>query len=284
MNEAQLRTRLAQDRNLIDRALQQALRITPGVPRRLNDAMRYAVLGPGKRLRPTLCLEAFRAAAGYPDRAVLPFCCGIEFIHAFSLVHDDLPSMDDDDFRRGRPSLHRRFDEATAILAADALFARAFELFTQTQVRAEFVLSAIGLVCRAVGPAGMTGGQIMDMADKSRKQTSRQRTALVHRQKTAQFIAAALESGALLAGAGRLVCARLRRAGLELGELFQITDDLLDVRADSPDREPLSVRQRAAMQHRATAKATLAEKTFSRLGPGYSFLAGLPRLILHRSS
>ncbi|MEO0078195.1 MAG: polyprenyl synthetase family protein [candidate division WOR-3 bacterium] len=284
MNETQLRTRLAQDRNLIERALQEALRTAPGVPRRLNDAMRYAVLGPGKRLRPILCLEAFRAAAGYPDRAVLPFCCGIEFIHAFSLVHDDLPSMDDDDFRRGRPSLHRRFDEATAILAADALFARAFELLTRTRVRAEFVLGAIGLVCRAVGPAGMTGGQIMDMADKSRKQTSRQRTALVHRQKTAQFIAAALESGALLAGASRSVCTALRRAGLELGELFQITDDLLDAGTDSQDRKPISARQRTALQYRATVKAMLAEKTFSQLGLRYYFLAGLPRLILHRSS
>jgi len=117
------------DRKLVEAELRRSLRFGREVPPRLAAAMRYAVLGPGKRIRPILALEAFRASGGRHVAAVLPFCTGIELIHTFSLIHDDLPSMDDDDFRRGRPSLHRKFDEATAILAADGLFAFAFELF-----------------------------------------------------------------------------------------------------------------------------------------------------------
>jgi len=281
MNETQLQSRLAQDRNLIDRALRRVLRPGSAVPSRLSEAMRYAALGPGKRLRPALCLEAFRAAGGSQDRAVLPFCCGIELIHAFSLVHDDLPSMDDDDFRRGRPSLHRRFDEATAILAADALFALAFELFTRTRIQAELVVSATNAVCRAVGPAGMTGGQMMDIEgrERGRKTEDRGPVALVHRKKTAEFIAASLESGALLAGAGRAVCTALRRAGMELGELFQLTDDMLDATQEEGPGEPGN-----RVRQRADARASQAERAFSRLGSGYALFAALPRLILHRSS
>ncbi len=271
MNQTQLQSRLAQDRNLIDRALRRVLQPSSAVPSRLSEAMRYAVLGPGKRLRPALCLETFRAAGGAPDRTVLPFCCGLELIHAFSLVHDDLPSMDDDDFRRGQPSLHRRFDEATAILAADALFALAFELFTRTRIQAELIVKAANLVCRAVGPAGMTGGQMMDIEGLRRTPM-----ALIHRKKTAEFIAASLESGALLAGAGRATCTALHRAGLELGELFQLTDDLLD----SGEEKELSTR----LKRRADAKAARAERAFAKLGAQYALFAALPRLILRRSS
>jgi geranylgeranyl diphosphate synthase type II len=303
MNAAQIGIRLARDRHLVNRALARALRAGPGVPGRLAQAMRYAVLGPGKRLRPILCLEAFRAGRGSPDRAVLPFCCGIEFIHAFSLVHDDLPSMDDDDFRRGRPSLHRRFDEATAILAADALFARAFELFCQTRTEAELVVAATRLVCRAVGPAGMTGGQLLDIAAPRRHEKTGRRMALVNQKKTAEFIAASLESGALLAGANEKVCRGLRQYGLALGELFQVTDDLIDIGRDTTlshkERgQAKEVRSEARgagsaavpglrgseLERQAEMLAARAGEQLSWPGAQNSVLAALPSLILHRSA
>ena len=156
------------DRRLNDARLRRELRFGSEVPTRLAVAMRYAVLGPGKRIRPVLMLESFRAAGGRDLAAVLPFCAGIEFIHTFSLIHDDLPSMDDDDYRRGRPSLHRKFDEATAILAADGLFAFAFELFARAPGPAERKLAAMRAICRAVGPSGMTGGQILDIIGEVR--------------------------------------------------------------------------------------------------------------------
>jgi geranylgeranyl pyrophosphate synthase len=270
---------LEADRKLVDAELRRLLRFGSPVPPRLAAAMRYAVLGPGKRIRPALALEAFRAAGGRDLAAVLPFCAGIEFIHTFSLIHDDLPSMDDDDFRRGRPSLHRRFDEATAILAADGLFALAFEVFAQAPGPAELKIAAIRVLCHAVGPSGMTGGQMMDIAGKSE-------VLKTHQKKTAEFIAAAIVAGATLGGAPPAVQRRLEKAGLALGMLFQLTDDLLDAAqaSDHGRATMVSVRGRSKTAARATAEARKAERLFAGLGRGYGALAGFPKMILHRES
>ena len=278
------------DRRLIDARLRRDLRFGKEVPARLAVAMRYAVLGPGKRIRPVLMLEAFRAADGRDLAAVLPFCAGIEFIHTFSLIHDDLPSMDDDDYRRGRPSLHRKFDEATAILAADGLFALAFELFARAPGPAERKLAAMRVICRAVGPAGMTGGQMLDIEDvrspKSKVQGQASRVLETHRKKTAEFIAAAVLAGAVLGGAAPAAQRRLGQAGLALGMLFQMTDDLLDAeQASEADRTTVvSALGTARAAGRAELEAKKSERLFDSLGAGYRVLAGFPGLVLHRKS
>jgi len=279
------------DRRLIDARLRRELRRGSEVPTRLAAAMRYAVLGPGKRIRPVLTLEAFRAAGGRDLAAVLPFCAGIEFIHTFSLIHDDLPSMDDDDFRRGRPSLHRKFDEATAILAADGLFAFAFELFSRAPGPAERKLGATHVISRAVGPSGMTGGQMLDLISQARSAKSgvrsqESRVLATHRKKTAEFIAAAVTAGAVLGGAAPAVQRKLAQAGLAPGMLFQMTDDLLDAeQASEADRATMVwALGTARTTDRAASEAMKSEKLFRSLGTAYEVLAGFPGIVLHRRS
>uniref|UniRef100_A0A7C4GFC6 Polyprenyl synthetase family protein n=1 Tax=candidate division WOR-3 bacterium TaxID=2052148 RepID=A0A7C4GFC6_UNCW3 len=277
-----LERRLREDRRLIDAGLRRALRAESGVPRRLAQAMRYALLGGGKRLRPILALEAFRACGGGELRRVMPFCCGLEMIHAFSLVHDDLPSMDDDDTRRGRPSLHRRFDEATAILAADGLLARGFGLMAECAGPAERVRRVVGMVARAIGPAGMTGGQFADVAEG---RVGPARLAVVQRQKTGELIAVALAGGAVLAGAGRSVERALVQAGYAIGALFQLTDDLLDEAqpADRNGNTMVACLGRARTLKRARTMAGRAEAVLRGLGARFELLAELPGSLLVRT-
>ena len=279
------------DRRLIDARLRRELRFGNEAPTRLAAAMRYAVMGPGKRIRPVLTLEAFRAAGGRDLAAVLPFCAGIEFIHTFSLIHDDLPSMDNDDSRRGRPSLHRKFDEATAILAADGLFALAFEVFTDAPGPADRKLDAIHAVCRAVGPSGMTGGQMLDIASEVRRAKSEVRSQAsevleTHRKKTAEFIAAAIVAGAILGGAAPVPQRKLRQAGLALGMLFQMTDDLLDSEQKSEAERMTMVSSlgRTRTARRAASEAMKSEKLLRSLGTAYEVLAAFPGMVLHRKS
>ena len=281
-----LRRVLAADRRLVDARLRRELRFGSDVPARLAAAMRYAVLGPGKRIRPVLTLEAFRAAGGRDVESVLPFCVGIEFIHTFSLIHDDLPSMDNDDLRRGRPSLHREFDEATAILAADGLFAYAFELFARAPGPVEPKLDAIVAICRAVGPWGMTGGQFLDITSTSTLALTSTSVAEVHRKKTAEFIAAAVVAGAALGGAAPAARRKLHQAGLMLGLLFQMTDDLLDMeQASEAGRATMvSALGRARTASQAESQAGKSERMFDSLGTRYRVLAGFPRLVLRRRS
>jgi geranylgeranyl pyrophosphate synthase len=278
------------DLRQVEARLRRELRFGKDVPTRLAAAMRYAVLGPGKRIRPVLALEAFRAAGGRRLEAVLPFCAGIEFIHTFSLIHDDLPSMDDDDFRRGRPSLHRKFDEATAILAADGLFALAFDVFMAAPAPADRKIAATYALCRAVGPSGMTGGQMVDVEGTRNPEAMSQRQAFgvleTHRKKTAEFIAASVVAGAVLGGAGPAIQRKLRQAGLALGMLFQITDDLLDVgqKCEAERITMVSSLGRDGTVRRASLEAMKSAKLFRSLGAGYELLAGFPDLVLHRRS
>jgi geranylgeranyl diphosphate synthase type II len=277
------------DRRLIDTRLRRELRSGREVPARLVAAMRYAVLGPGKRIRPVLALEAFLAAGGQDIESVLPFCVGIEFIHTFSLIHDDLPSMDDDDFRRGRPSLHRKFDEATAILAADGLFALAFEQFARAPGQADLKVEALRTISSAVGPAGMTGGQMLDIEATqcgAKAGSSRSRTIEIHRKKTAEFIAAAVVAGAVLGGAAPAVRRKLIQAGVALGLLFQVTDDLLDMgQASEAGRATMvSAIGRARAARQATVLSRKSERLFSSAGSAYQVLASFPGLVLNRRS
>lgn len=282
MTAGALRRTVAEDRRLVNRWLVADLRLGRDVPGVLARAMRYAVLGRGKRVRAVLALEAYRAAGGDGLESIRPFCTGIEMIHAFSLVHDDLPSMDDDDFRRGKPSLHRRYDEATAILAADALFALAFELFAAGPAPAARRAGAIAAVARAVGPSGMAGGQVLDLASGARRGPKTLRR--LHAKKTAEFMAAALVVGAGIAGADRRLLERLHAAGLKLGMLFQTTDDLLDAggEGDTGKLTVVSEQGLAGARSQAGREADEATGLFCAFGPGYALLAAYPELVLRR--
>jgi farnesyl diphosphate synthase len=196
--------------------------------------MEWTLAGGGKRLRPLLALAASHAACG-DERPGLPAALAVELMHTYSLVHDDLPELDDDAVRRGRPAVHARFGPALAILAGDALQSLAFEILAEPAARpgyaAEGVARAARILARAAGPLGMAGGQAEDLAFEGRDPSDGERAAMA-RRKTAEMIAASLQAGAALAGLDPRGIARLRRAGLAAGEAFQIRDDLLNLEGD----------------------------------------------------
>jgi farnesyl diphosphate synthase len=221
-------------RERVERALARALPAPEAVPARLAAAMRYAVLGPGKRIRPILVYAA-GAATGMAPAALDAAAAAVELIHAYSLVHDDLPAMDDDDLRRGRPTAHRAFDEATAILAGDALQVLAFEILADDRgaaLDAAARMRMIALLARASGVAGMAGGQAIDLESTGRRLGTAQIEDM-HRRKTGELIRAAVLLAC--AAAPALPPARreaLDRYGAAIGLSFQIVDDLLDVLGD----------------------------------------------------
>ena len=198
----------------------------------LYDAMRYSLLAGGKRLRPVLVLEACRLCGGDTE-AALPFAGAIEMVHTYSLIHDDLPCMDDDDLRRGRPTNHKVYGEATAVLAGDALLTAAFEtmLAPGQPLPPERLTAAAGILARAAGGEGMVGGQILDMAGEERSLALAEVEEL-QRLKTGALITAALEMGWAVAGGTEAQREALRTYGARLGLAFQIQDDILDVVGD----------------------------------------------------
>lgn len=217
----------------VETALAERLEFDDGCPARLADAMRYAVLAPGKRLRPLLTLLASRACGDDTLRA-MPAACAVEFIHAYSLVHDDLPAMDDDDLRRGLPTCHKKFDEATAILVGDALQARAFEVLATKLTPARVAAEACAALGRAAGATLLVGGQADDLAGAVGGD-ERSRLEAIHHRKTAAMILVSLELGALVAEATGEQKAALATYGEKFGLVFQITDDLLDARGDEQE-------------------------------------------------
>ncbi len=203
------------------------------MPPRLQSAMEYSLCAGGKRLRPVLCLTTAKLC-GVDGDTVLPFAAGIEMIHTYSLIHDDLPAMDDDDMRRGRPSNHKAFDEATAILAGDALLTDAFGFMVKTPLPAERVLAALAEMADAAGSMGMVGGQVLDMEQTGQAgNVSLEALQAMHQGKTGAMFRASCVCGALLAGASPAYVDALRTYGNALGRAFQIVDDLLDVLSDS---------------------------------------------------
>ena len=202
----------------------------------LMEAMRYSLLAGGKRLRPVLCITC-AGLFGLEARAVMPFAAAIECIHSYSLIHDDLPAMDDDDLRRGKPSNHKQFGEATAILAGDALLTDAFALMCAVGNNEEAdpgrALRAIYIMAVAAGSSGMVGGQFMDMLFTAHKNTSLENVAKIQAGKTGALIAAACLCGAVLAGADQPQCEKIEAYGREFGQAFQIVDDILDETGDT---------------------------------------------------
>ena len=224
--------RIEQLRHRVDTRLNQALTSTDGVPELLAEAMRYSVLGPGKRVRPLLSYasgELFGLAAKRVDAIAV----AVELLHAYSLVHDDLPAMDDDDVRRGRPATHRKYGEAIAILAGDALQARAFEILCQDSAGSGASgTRVIGWLARAAGPVGMVGGQVLDLQAEGRR-VDEASLANIHRRKTGELIRAAIMMPGELADTVPETIRILDVFAGNIGLAFQIRDDLLEVEAGS---------------------------------------------------
>jgi geranylgeranyl diphosphate synthase, type II len=233
-------TRLAEFLQEARRRVEEALdRFLPAVdgdpaaacPARLAEAMRYSVLGGGKRLRPILALLAAEACGADPAEA-LPAACALEMVHTYSLVHDDLPAMDDDDLRRGRPTCHKAFDEATAILAGDALLTLAFEVVARHTRPPEAAAECVRALAEGAGPAGMVGGQMADLQAEGRNDGTAEALEAIHRRKTGALLRAALRMGAAVARAPEPIARALDDYGRAVGLAFQIVDDVLDVQGD----------------------------------------------------
>jgi geranylgeranyl diphosphate synthase type II len=232
-----LKAYLEERRELVNRTLAAYLPKVRGPAFRVSEAMHYSLFAGGKRLRPILCLAAAEAVGGDPGE-VLPVACALEMIHTYSLIHDDLPAMDDDDLRRGRPTCHKQFDEATAILAGDGLLTEAFHTMAAAANRYEgresVLLEVMGLVAAAAGPQGMVGGQMLDLLAEGRAVTLKE-LETIHRHKTGALLTAAVRAGALMAGGSRAEVTALTNFGEKFGLAFQITDDLLDIEGEAAE-------------------------------------------------
>jgi geranylgeranyl diphosphate synthase type II len=221
-----------EDRLAVDAALERLLPTESALPASIHQAMRYSVFAGGKRIRPILCLETARIFAPEIAAALHP-ACAIEMIHTYSLIHDDLPALDNDDLRRGKPTCHKKFGEATAILAGDALLTLAFETIGATPIEPARCVAIVKEVAGAAGTVnGMVGGQVADLEAEGRR-VAPEMLEYIHKSKTAALIRASVTAGALCAGASAEAVARLRRFGEAIGWAFQVTDDILDVEESS---------------------------------------------------
>ncbi len=218
----------------VDVALDRYLPAESAYPAEIHRAVRYSVFAGGKRLRPLLTIAGAEVFGVTLARA-LPAACAIEMVHTYSLIHDDLPALDNDDFRRGRPSNHKMFGEAMAILAGDALLTRAFELLATETARwfpPKTVVRLVAELGRAAGTAGMIGGQVVDILSEGKK-VSAETLDYIHRHKTGALFACCLRSGAIMGGARRAELERLTRFAEKIGLAFQVVDDILDITGDA---------------------------------------------------
>jgi geranylgeranyl diphosphate synthase type II len=234
MGEFDLKAYLSQRKQLVEAVLERIFPVPSGLQKRVVEAARYSLFAGGKRLRPILCLAAAEVVGGDIDSA-LPAACALEMIHTYSLVHDDLPAMDNDDFRRGVPTNHKVFGEAIAVLAGDTLLTEAFEYFALCagdRVSAEKVLEVMRIAVKAAGYRGMIGGQVIDLECENRK-VDLATVEYMHIHKTGALLSASLEIGAILGGGDEVRIKALKTYGHHIGLAFQITDDLLDVEGDA---------------------------------------------------
>ena len=224
--------RFEEDRALVEEALDAFFRGEPNY-QTIYKAMRYSLLAGGKRIRPILLLESCRMCGGSVEEA-LPYACAIEMVHTYSLIHDDLPCMDDDDYRRGRLTNHRVFGEAAAVLAGDGLLTAAFETMLSPKCEALGLrgFQAAGVLARAAGADGMVGGQILDLEGEGKELSLSQLEELVL-HKTGDLLTAAAEMGCILAGGGSEEREAVRTYARKVGLAFQIRDDILDVTGDA---------------------------------------------------
>ncbi|MGA7218961.1 MAG: polyprenyl synthetase family protein [Candidatus Sulfotelmatobacter sp.] len=224
-----LQETLEQGRSLTDAALDRLIPLETDHPASIHKAMRHSVFAGGKRLRPVLCMEAGRMIAGSLPKKIEELGAALEMLHTYSLIHDDLPALDNDDLRRGRPTCHKVFGEAIAILAGDALQTRAYEVLARLNCAPEARVRIIEEIAHGTGTLnGMIGGQVVDLEAEHRK-PSAEMLEYIHRAKTSALITASLVSGGLYAGAKEDEVSKLRAFGQSIGLAFQIVDDILDV-------------------------------------------------------
>jgi geranylgeranyl diphosphate synthase type II len=290
---------LAERRRRVDEALAAVLPPDETRPTSVHQAMRYSVMAGGKRLRPILVIGGAEAVGGKAE-TVMPAACALELIHTYSLIHDDLPAMDDDDYRRGRLTNHKVFGEAIAILAGDALLTYAFRLIAENAARvatdAALVRDVIVEVADAAGTGGMVGGQVVDIESEGKAVTA-ETLEYIHLHKTGALIRASLRVGALLAGGGADDLATIGEAGQSLGLAFQIVDDILDVEgtfaelgksAGSDERKGKATYPalHGIEASRAQARALIAraKERLQPLGPGAAPLCALADYIFERRS
>jgi geranylgeranyl diphosphate synthase type II len=230
-----IETYLDERRDLVDKALEKVMPQPSGLASEVITSMNYSLFAGGKRLRPILCIAGAEAVGGSADD-VLPVACALELIHTYSLIHDDLPAMDNDDFRRGKPTNHTVFGEAVALLAGDGLLTLAFNLMarngTEGSIAEGVLIRVIDLISHAAGYAGMVGGQTVDIAYEG-KEPDPAVVQYIHRHKTGALIAASVTSGAILAGCNEEQERSINRYGQQVGLAFQIADDVLNIEGDS---------------------------------------------------
>lgn len=247
---ADVKSLIQEGADLTDRALEELIPSTGAVPASIHGAMRHSVFAGGKRLRPVLALQAGVTIAGRLPQGIERLGAALEMLHTYSLIHDDLPALDNDDLRRGKPTCHVAFGEAIAILAGDALQTRAFEVLSGLDVPPAAVVQIVALISNAIGTVdGMIGGQVLDLESEHLKPTP-ERVEAIHRAKTGALIRASVVAGGVYAGADAADVARLESFGRKAGLAFQIVDDVLDLTVDS---EHLG---KTAGKDTATEKAT----------------------------
>ena len=289
---------LEERRRTIEQALDRALPPPSAWPKTIHEAIRYSLFAGGKRIRPLLALAAAEAA-GAGDEEVLPFACAVEMVHTYSLIHDDLPAMDDDDLRRGKPTCHKVYGEAIAILAGDALLTRAFHLIVDVPPEADADrvgrrLQAAAILGQACGTTGLIGGQVLDLESEGRAVDAATLERL-HRAKTGALLAACVRGGAVLGRANGSTLSCLERYASAIGLAFQVVDDILDATEgadrlgktagkDSAAGKATYVAVHGLDRARGIASDLLEEAraALAPLGPRGSMLDVLARLIVER--
>jgi len=244
-----IRQRLKQHAEGVNTALDTMLRTRRKcIPERLWEAMRYSLMAGGKRIRPALMLECFSACDG--EGSMMPAAISIECMHTYSLIHDDLPCMDNDDLRRGKPTCHKQFDEASAVLAADALQSLSFALLTELDTSADLRITLVKKLALAAGAQGMVGGQMLDMLAEKTTVRDVLEIERIHVHKTGDLLRYCCEAGAMLAQADAIHVDACSRYGKAVGLLFQIADDILDATQSSEMLGKSAGKD--AVQHKAT--------------------------------
>ena len=295
---AALAAALDERRRLVERALDAALPAEHAWPASIHRAVRYSLFAGGKRIRPLLALASGEAVLGVREE-LMPLACAVEMIHTYSLIHDDLPAMDDDDLRRGRPTSHKVFGEAIAILAGDALLTRAFHLLAEIpaswdEARIRRRLAATAILGEACGTTGLIGGQVQDLESEGHAIGPAELERL-HRAKTGALLSACVRGGAVLGGGGRADLACLEAYAAAIGLAFQVVDDVLDATEDaaqlgktagkdSAARKATYVSLHGLERARGMARELLAQAldAVAPLGPRAALLGGIARLIVER--
>ncbi len=265
---------LAGLKSRVDNRLNRYLPATMSYPPVLHRAMCYSVFSGGKRIRPILAIESCKACGGDTSE-VMPAACAIELVHNYSLIHDDLPAMDNDDYRRGKPTSHKKFGEANAVLAGDGLLTLAFNILAR-QVNPKFGLQVIEELSRATGTHGMIGGQAVDIESKNKRKDKKRRD-YINFHKTASLFGASTKIGAIVAGATKRKIRALSRFGCLLGISFQLIDDIID-------RRPCYGAFERDMRRDAEDYVRQAKRCLNILGAGADTLRDIGNYLLTRKS